>query len=137
MNHLKAIASLLLLSGITSALGDELAPVIPRYRVTQVVLASADQQGMTYLAFPSLLRTNPNEALIAIKRGYRHGGDNEAVGEMLRLDTARNAITDRKVVAQDPGLIYQMGEWVRFPNGDIAVYFDVQTLGHDGRNYRA
>jgi hypothetical protein len=56
---------------------------------------------------------------------------------MLRLDTVRNVVTARQVLARNPGLIYQMGEWVRFPNGDIAVYFDVQTLGHDGRNYRA
>jgi hypothetical protein len=56
---------------------------------------------------------------------------------VLRFDTVRHAATARQILAQDPGYIYQMGEWVRFPNGDVAVYFDVQTLGHDGRNYRA
>jgi hypothetical protein len=56
---------------------------------------------------------------------------------MLRLDTARNVITARQVVVQNSRFIYQMCEWVRFPNGDLAVYFDVQTLGHDGRNFRA
>ncbi|MBI4626155.1 MAG: exo-alpha-sialidase [Verrucomicrobia bacterium] len=114
----------------------EPTPVIPKPRAQQVLVASAAEKGMTYLAFPSLLRTSPDEVLIAFKRGFRHGGDTEAVGEMLRFDTARNAIVNRQVVAQDPGYIHQMGEWVKFPNGDIAVYFDVQNIGHDGKNYR-
>lgn len=116
--------------------GADLAPVIPQSRTEQVLLASASEKGMSYLAFPSLLRTAPNEILISFKRGFRHGGDTEASGEMLRFDPVRNVVTGRQVVAQDPGFIHQMGEWVKFPNGDIAVYYDVQHLGHDGKNYR-
>ena len=134
---MKAIATLLLPIMIAGSLHAELEPVIPRHRTIQILVASRNEQDMTYLAFPSLLRTSPDEVLIAFKRGYRHGGDTESLGEMLRLDTARNVITGRQVVARDRGLIYQMGEWVRFPNGDVGVYFDVQTQGHDGRNYRA
>ncbi len=129
---------LALLSVFSSVcMASEIQPVIPKYRAQQTLVASAEQEGMTYLAFPSLLRTSPSEVLIAFKRGFRHGGDTEANCEMLRFDTAQDRITGRQVIAHDPGIIYQMGEWVKFPNGDIAVYFDVQNIGHDGRHYRS
>ena len=104
----------------------------PKPRAQQVLVASAAEKGM-HSAFPPLLRTSPDEVLIAFKRGSPRG-DTEAVGEMLRFDTARNAIVNRQVIAQD--LAIHRWRWVRFPNGDIAVHFDVQNLGHDGKNYR-
>ena len=130
--------SLLLIGVLAAPLAAAgLQPVFPKYRGLQVLVASAEESGMTYLAFPSLLRTGPDEILISFKRGYRHGGDTEAALEALRFDTRRNVTVDRQVVAYEPGYIQQMGEWVRFPNGDVSIYIDVQTRGHDGRNYRA
>ncbi|MSU72694.1 MAG: exo-alpha-sialidase [Opitutus sp.] len=114
-----------------------LTPVVPAPRAVQVIAASADAGGSAYLAFPAILRTGPDEVLMSFKHGAKHGGDPEADLELVRFDTARHVITQRQVVAHDPGFIHQMGEWVRFPNGDIAVYLDVQTLGDDGRNYRS
>jgi hypothetical protein len=134
----RALAHLtVLLALIPASWSADMSPVVPRIKAEQILIASAKEQGMTYFAFPSLLRTGSDEIVIACKRGSRHGGDPEAHGEMLRFDTARNEITGRQVIARASGFIHQMGEWVRFPNGDIGVYFDVQTLGHDGRNYRA
>lgn len=127
----------LLGGGVAFASSVDLKPVLPKHRVEQVILDSAHETGMNYLAFPSLLPNGPDEVLIAFKRGFRHGGDKESRIEMLRFDTAKNLVRDRQIVAQEPGIIHQMGEWVRFPNGDVAVYMDVQTLGADGRNYRA
>ena len=130
---LGAVFAFLLLVPLAHALD----PVVPKYKGTQLLVASAEQQGPDYLAFPALLETRPDEVLIAYKRGWSHGADKEATVEMLRFDPTRNVITQRGVVAQEPGIIEQMGEWVRFPNGNIGVYFDVQAKGDDGRAYRA
>ena len=127
----------LLGGGVASAAGPDLQPVLPKYHLEQVLLPSADEVGMKYLAFPTLVAGGPNEVLISFKRGFKHGGDKESLIEVIGFDTAKNLVRSRQVVARDPGFIHQMAEWVRFPNGDLAVYMDVQTLGADGRNYRA
>ena len=112
-------------------------PVIPQYRAKQVVVASAQEEGMDYLAFPSLLRIGPDELLISFKRGSRHGRDEEAVLDMLHFDTLGNRILERRQVAYDPGFVHQMGEWVQFGDGEIVLYIDTQQTGHDDRHYRA
>ena len=68
--------------------------------------------------------------------GRLHHCGRQHLDQVLRLDPRRTIVTGRQVIARDPGHIFQMGEPVRFPNGEVAVYFDVQTVGHDGRHYR-
>ncbi|MEY2881284.1 MAG: hypothetical protein RLZZ15_3664, partial [Verrucomicrobiota bacterium] len=47
--------------------------------------------------------------------------------DLLRLDPATGRVTTRQTLAQLDGHIMQMGEWVRFANGDLANFIDVQT----------
>jgi hypothetical protein len=100
-------------------------------------LVSSDEYDKeSYLAFPSILRLNPNEILISFKRGSQHGRDEEARLEMLHFDTKNNKILEQKLLAADPGLVHQMGEWVEFPDGSFGLYIDSQHTGHDNDNYR-
>lgn len=136
LSHLLRLSLVFAGGGLALAADSGLKPVIPKYHLEQVILPSADEADMKYLAFPTLLPAGPNEVLVSFKRGYKHGGDKEAQIEAFRFDTAKNVASQRQVIAYDAGFIQQMAEWVRFPNGDIAVYMDVQHLGADGRNYR-
>lgn len=100
--------------------------VVPTRKSLQTLLASADlAKGASYLAFPALLDLG-GEMLVSFKRGRAHGGDNGAVLDLLRLDAASGKVKSRQTVAEIDGKIMQMGEWVRFPNGDIASYIDAQ-----------
>ncbi|SHN33051.1 hypothetical protein SAMN04488057_12117 [Cyclobacterium lianum] len=112
-------------------------PIVPKYKTTQILVSSDELDTESYLAFPSILRLNPNEILISFKRGSKHGQDKEARLEMLHFDTKNNEIIEQKSLAADPGLVHQMGEWVRFPDGSIGLYIDTQHTGHDNDNYRA
>jgi len=111
-------------------------PVIPRRRTRQTLLSSQDLEDRCYLAFPAVLRLSPGEVLISFKRGYSHGADPEADLEMLRFDTTENRVLERRTLAHVDGLVMQMGEWVRYPNGDIATYVDAQITGVKKVNYR-
>src|SRR5690625_4916290 len=115
---------------------DAQEPVIPNYHATQIIAASKSFPSENYLGFPAILRLNDGEILISFKRGLKHGGDMEASLEMLKFNTKHNKIVEQKLLARDSGLIHQMGEWVKFPDGTIRLYIDTQNLGHDGRNYR-
>ena len=88
------------------------------------------------MAFPAILRLNPDEVLVSFKRGTQHGGGKEARLDMMHFDTKNNVIIERKNLASDPELIHQMGEWVEFPDGSIKLYIDSQHSGHDKDNYR-
>lgn len=90
-----------------------------------------------YNAFPTLLRTGPDEVLLAFKAGRNHATDSGAAMEIVRhtLSTGTTQLVQR-LVAPAPKL-YQMGELVRFPDGGIALYIDVQSVGWDGRHYRS
>lgn len=109
----------------------------PKYNLTQTLVASSDFDSANYLAFPSILRLNKDEILISFKRGTSHGRDQEAALEMIFFNTKNNRIEDQKTLAKDMGLIHQMGEWVRFPDGTIGLYIDTQNTGDDNDNYRA
>ncbi|MFG0261452.1 MAG: sialidase family protein [Novipirellula sp. JB048] len=127
-----ALALLLSLAG--AGLGQSATGVEPEFaesRHEHPLLAAADLAGpdeMAYLAFPALLRTTPDEILISYKRGRRHASDPGALLEVIRFDVNSDLIQQRQVVAEDPELVYQMGEWVRFPNGMIGNFVDVQHV---------
>ncbi|TVP95826.1 MAG: exo-alpha-sialidase [Planctomycetaceae bacterium] len=107
----------------------------PQHRVARVLVESSPSRPDHYLAFPAVLDLG-EDVLVSFKRGLRHGGDAEATLEWLRIaGPSREAGQPRPLVA-DAGKIMQMGEWVRFPNGDIANYVDVQQVDASGRNRR-
>lgn len=112
------------------------SPFIPRYQAKQIIVASSQEESPNYFAFPSVLRVAPDKILISFKRGTRHGADQEAGLEMVLFNTKDNKIIQREKLSIDAGIIHQMGEWVRFPNGTIKLYIDAQHSGHDKDNYR-
>lgn len=85
-------------------------------------LASGDN----YLAFPTLIELG-DEVLISYKRGKSHGADVGATQELMRLEKATGKVLSTGTLAEVEGEIMQMGEWVRFANGDVANYIDAQA----------
>lgn len=94
----------------------------------KVLRASEDLNQWSYLAFPSVLQINPSTILISYKRGQAHGGDPGAKLEIMRYDIINEKEIETRIIGDIDELIFQMGEWVKFPNGDIANYIDVQKI---------
>jgi hypothetical protein len=93
------------------------------------LLAESSQTPATpYLAFPTVLDVG-DEVLVAFKRGRSHAGDAGATIHSLRLDKLSGRQLAEMTLAAVPTEIMQMGEWVRFPAGDIANYVDAQKSG--------
>jgi len=99
-----------------------------RTKYEKVLKASEDLDRWSYLAFPSVLQIDPSTILISYKRGEAHGGDPGAKLEIMRYDVIKEKVLDTKVIGDIDGLIFQMGEWVKFPNGDIVNYVDMQKI---------
>lgn len=127
LNIEKAVA--LLLIAMTSPVIAETEAERPKYKQEQTILDSSDfakANEMAYLAFPTLIRINNHEILISYKRGRAHALDAGAVVEVIRFNTKTNEIVSRQIIGGEPEAIYQMGEWIAFPNGSIGNYVDVQ-----------
>ncbi|WP_372934997.1 sialidase family protein [Mariniphaga sediminis] len=99
-----------------------------RAKYEKVLRASVDLDQWSYLAFPSVLQIDPSTVLISYKRGEAHGGDPGAKLEMMRYDALNEKEIETKIIGEIDELIFQMGEWVKFPNGDIANYVDMQKI---------
>lgn len=104
----------------------------PSYRNERVLVASDAKDARHYLAFPDVLDLG-DQVLVAFKRGQRHADDVGAVIDSIRIDKNEDRVVASQVVAQVDNRIMQMGDWVRYPNGDIGLYVDVQTID-GGRN---
>jgi hypothetical protein len=111
-------------------------PLIPKIKTQQTLVESKELTGKQYLAFPCLIRTSDSEILISCKRGTNHGSDGEADLELIRFDTVAKKVIEQTTLARQDKRIMQMGEWVRFSNGDIANYIDVQLTGIKKLSYR-
>ena len=98
---------------------------VPVYKSTQKLVASQATPETPYLAFPALLELE-NEVLVSFKRGRSHAADRGAVLDFLILDRDTSKVKAHTRLAAIDEHIMQMGEWVRFPNGDIANYIDAQ-----------
>jgi hypothetical protein len=125
--------SLPLLLVVTTLLIEPLsAEEVPRFvaqrSAVQVLAASADTPDSPYLAFPAVLDLG-DEVLVSYKHGRSHARDLGATLDWLRLDKAGSRTLAQGTLAEVPGEIMQMGEWARFPNGDIANYIDAQNQG--------
>jgi hypothetical protein len=108
-----------------------LAYDVPEYK-KETVLSDRRGEVQPYLAFPALLDLG-DDILVSYKRGNAHAADPGAFLEMLRLDGCSGAVKECKNIAALDGQIMQMGEWVRFANGDIASYIDAQKKGQPSR----
>ena len=102
-----------------------------------VVAAAAQPEAYRYLAFPSLLQVGADEVWLAYKAGSSHATDAGAAMEVVSHTLSRAATKRLQRMPAPPPKLYQMGELVRFPSGDVALYIDVQSVGWDGRHYRS
>ena len=121
----RAITLLLLSAATVVGAVEERVPV---HKAEQIVVAAADSGAWPYLAFPALLDRG-DEILVSYKRARSHAQDPGAALDLVRLDPQTGRASGRRALAQLDGHIMQMGEWVRFPNGDIANYIDAQVPG--------
>jgi hypothetical protein len=106
----------------------EVVERIPRWRESTVMVAAGPAEDWGYLAFPALLDRG-TELLVSFKRARSHAQDPGAALDLLRLDPATGRASGRATLARIEGQIMQMGEWVRFANGDLANYIDAQLPG--------
>ena len=98
---------------------------VPIHR-TERVLATVEPDGDNpYLAFPAVLDLG-DEVLVSFKRGAYHGGGAPAELDLLRLDKRTDAVSWEPGLAGAPNKTMQMGEWVRYPDGTITNWIDVQ-----------
>ena len=125
MTYFRASALLLLTSVAVVGAAPERVPVL---KEQQIVVAAADSGSWPYLAFPALLDRG-DEILVSYKRARSHAQDPGAALDLVRLDPVSGRASGRRALAQQDGHIMQMGEWVRFPNGDVANYIDAQVPG--------
>jgi len=102
---------------------EEVPSFVAKQQAVQILAASAETPDRPYLAFPAILDLG-TEVLVSFKHGRLHGGDADATLDWLRFDKASNRKLSQGTLAAVEGEIMQMGEWVRFPNGDIANYID-------------
>ena len=109
------------------ATSSEVPVLIPAYKYQQTLVSSTSLDEKNYLAFPILLRLGPSDVLVAFKRGGAHARDGDAVFEAVHFDPAKQRLVGSAIDFREPGLVMQDGEFARFPNGDIAGYFDVQS----------
>lgn len=109
----------------------------PSYQGRQFILRADEQPAdFRYLAFPSVLPISADEIWIACKAGAKHATD---AGAAIVVVSHRLSTGETRPIARlrpEPPKLYQMAEWVRFPNGAIALYLDVHAIGHDNRHYR-
>ncbi len=91
----------------------------------EIIAASAETPDRLYLAFPAVVDLGA-EVLVSFKRGRLHAGDLDARLDWLCYDKKSGRTLPQGTLAAIEGEIMQMGEWVRFPNGDIANYVDAQ-----------
>ncbi len=134
MNRYRSLihACLFVATALPPAAAGEVEHRAPVFKQEHILLAPADLTDWRYLAFPALLDLG-DEVLVSYKRARAHGSDPGASIEMFRLDGGTGKVSGRQTIAQRADDIMQMGEWVRFPNGDIANYIDVQRAGTLGR----
>ena len=102
-----------------------------------VTASAAQPTEYRYLAFPTVLRMSADEIWVSYKAGRSHATDAGAAMEVVRhsLSTGATSLIQR-IPAPGPKL-YQMGEFVRHPDGAIDLCIDVQDVGWDSRHYRS
>lgn len=137
MLQLFGSAVAIVLTVATAFAADPAIRIAAREKELVLVASSSQPPEFRYAAFPSLLTIAPDEVWVAFKAGRSHATDAGSAIEVVRhtLSTGATQLIER-LVAPSPKL-YQMGELTRFPDGTIALYVDVHSIGWDNRHYRA
>ena len=114
----------------------ESIPPGPQYRIEETLVSYRGTGSNDYLAFPAIAPLAGNEVLLSYKRGRQHARDPRAVLEVIRIDLESGRQLQEPIQIGMPEGIMQMGEWIRFPNGNLATYIDVQKVDDQGQHYR-
>ncbi len=117
--------SILIVWLATQYAAGEVSTSVAKPLAVEIIAASAETPDRLYLAFPAVVDLGA-EVLVSFKRGRLHAGDLDARLEWLCYDKKSGRTLPQGTLAAIEGEIMQMGEWVRFPNGDIANYVDAQ-----------
>lgn len=134
-----ALARLAALFSICTVVHAADPAVRPATRLSETVLVSPATQPAEYryAAFPVSLRVSADEVWVVYKAGKTHATDAGAALEVVRHSLASGKTELIQRMAAPAPKLYQMGEITRLPDGTIAIYVDVQSVGWDGRHYRA
>ncbi|MCX6953441.1 MAG: hypothetical protein NTV51_14930 [Verrucomicrobia bacterium] len=108
-------------------------------RLNEIAITSPARQpaAYRYTAFPSLLAIDADEVWVVYKAGKSHATDAGAALEVVRHSLSRGTTELIQRLPAPPPKLYQMGELTRLPDGTIAIYVDVQSVGWDDRRYRS
>lgn len=90
-------AFLLLATCAFASVAAALEPRLPAHRAERILVPSLPSMKDNYLCFPAVLDLD-RELLVSFKRGSRHGGDAEAVLDMVRIGGNHRSLADRKSV---------------------------------------
>jgi len=128
------LAFLVFTPGLNAA---AIAARVPIPLAEQVLTRAAERPTeFRYVAYPTLLRTGPDEVWLAFKAGRSFTPEAGAAMEIVRhtLSTGETHLIQR-LPAPSPKL-YQMGELARLPDGAVVLAVDVLAIGWDRRHYR-
>jgi hypothetical protein len=122
-------SSLVLSIGVACGWVDDDVTVRQPTAIRQTVIAaSKDHAERPYLAFPAIVDLG-DEVLVSFKQGRSHAQDTDATLDLIRIDPQSGRAIGPTTLARLDGHILQMGEWLRFPNGDLASFIDTQIAG--------
>lgn len=131
----KSCPVLLALSALLTTIAFADKPSVPQLapfsKYTQTLVPASDYTDFSYLAFPAIVRVG-DEVLVSYKRGQSHALDPGATLDLIRINAATEHVSKPVTIAFLSDQIMQMGEWVRFANGDLANYIDVQYKSGKG-----
>mgnify|MGYP000962724565 CR=1 FL=1 len=130
--------SCLSLAAVASATAaDPVVRAVAPLRAVTLTSPAGQPAEYRYLAFPVVHRVSDDEIWVAYKAGRSHATDAGAAMEIVRhtLSSGRTTLVQR--VPAPPPKPYQMGEFVRQPDGALELRIDVQDVGWDGRHYRS
>ncbi len=111
-------------------------PSIPSFRVEETIKSYRGIDTWNYLAFPAIVPLGDNQILLSYKRGKNHVADAGARLEIIRFDLESGLQTQNPIQLGGPDEIMQMGEWIRFPNGNLGTYIDAMKIDEQGKHYR-
>lgn len=124
---------LCLFAGVSRSLAAiDLPPLKITQRSERALVPNHPDDPEPYLAFPALIDLG-SEVLVSFKHGKSHGGSPGATLDLVKIDRATGRVTAPRAIARFGDKIMQMGEWVKFPNGDLANYIDAQQVEKPAR----
>ncbi len=130
------LASPLIFLGLVADEPTAPIPPTPSYRMEETLVSYRGASTNDYLAFPAIAPSGDHQIMLSYKRGNSHARDPGAKLEIIRFDLQSGRPIQDPIQIGMPDAIMQMGEWIRFPNGTLGTYIDVQKIDTQGQHYR-